>query len=192
MRLFLALDLNDAARAKVAAVARELAENLERAREPRAVKWVERENLHVTLRFLGEVTDETAAALQQVLSAPLPVKPFTLRVGGAGCFPPSGDPRIVWVGITEGADDARAVYQHLDVRLRPLDFASEAREYRPHVTLGRVRDLSRPVGRNLRVWLHGVPSRLGEVAIEDVTLYRSQLSSRGPRYEALMRTGLSS
>lgn len=192
MRLFFALDLDDAARAKVAAVTAELAGNIERAREPRAVKWVEREKLHVTLRFLGEVNEDTVAALGRVLSGPLPERAFTLRLGGGGCFPPAGDPRIIWVGVTEGADESRAVYQRLDETLRLLNFASEAREYRPHVTLGRVRELSRPAGRNLRVWLQGVPSRLIDVAIDHVTLYRSELSSRGPRYHEVLRIGLSS
>jgi 2'-5' RNA ligase len=192
MRLFFALDLDDAARAKVASVTAELAGHIERAREPRAVKWVERENLHVTLRFLGEVGDDTAAALERVLSDALPVRVFKLRLGGGGCFPPAGDPRIVWVGVAEGAEEARAVHQRLDERLRLLNFASEARDYRPHVTLGRVRELSRPAGRNLRVWLQGVPSRLIDVPIDHVTLYRSELSSRGPRYHEVLRIGLSS
>jgi 2'-5' RNA ligase len=92
--------------------------------------------------------------------------------------------------VTDGADAARMVYRQLDERLGSLGFASEAREYRPHVTLGRVRDLSHQAGRNLRQWLQAVPLQLGEVAVDHVTLYRSQLSSRGPRYEPILRARL--
>jgi 2'-5' RNA ligase len=190
MRLFFAFELDDGARAKVSHELDRLTRRLSRAREGRAVKWVERENLHVTLRFLGEVADPSAAALMDALSAPLRVAPFTMTLGGGGCFPPAGPPRVAWVGIRNGTDAAKAVYERLEERLTPLGFDREPRGYTPHVTLGRIREVTRQTGRELREWLGALPSPLADLLVREIVLYRSHLGPQGPRYELLRRTAM--
>ncbi|HSL23267.1 MAG TPA: RNA 2',3'-cyclic phosphodiesterase [Vicinamibacterales bacterium] len=185
MRLFFAIALDDAVRAATARVAADLQERLARAGAARAVKWVEPENLHVTLRFIGEVDDGRAARLLDIVAAPLDAGAFGLRVGGAGCFPEHGAPRVLWAGVQEGADRARAVFDTLDRRLAPLRLERELRPYTPHLTLGRVREIERAVGTRLREWLAEAPPDLGALQVDGLTLYRSQLSAKGPRYEAL-------
>ena len=192
MRLFLAFELDDAARSAVSGVARELAGRLAKAGEPRGVRWVERENLHVTLRFLGEVADSRAAALQDALSALIAAPRFEMELGGGGCFPPAGLPRVAWIGVTRGADGAREAFGAIDERLAPLGFPRETRSYTPHVTLGRVRDVGRRSARDLRAWLAAVPSPLASMAVRDAVLYLSHLSPGGSRYEIVCRTPLGS
>jgi 2'-5' RNA ligase len=192
MRLFFAFDLDDAAREAVGRVAEQFAERLARAREPRAVKWVERENLHVTLRFLGEVGEAAAAVLIEKLTVTLEPPVFTLELGRGGCFPPAGPPRVAWIGVSKGADGAQVVFEHLDRLLAPLGFEPEGRGYTPHVTLGRVRDITRQNARALRGWLEALPSCLASLTVREVVVYRSHLGPSGPRYEPLRRAHLSS
>jgi 2'-5' RNA ligase len=192
MRLFVAFALDDPARDALCAVARDLAGRLARSREPRAVRWVERENLHVTLRFLGEVDEAQVTRLTAALAAPVPVEPFEMELGGGGCFPGAGPPRVAWVGVTGGVEEARAVFSQLDERLAPLGFAREARGYTPHVTLGRVRELGRRAGRDLRAWLESTHAPLATMNVRDAVLYRSHLTPAGSRYECMCRIGLGS
>jgi 2'-5' RNA ligase len=191
VRLFFAIALPDGTRARVAAVADALQRRLAAHGAPRAVKWVERENLHVTLRFLGEVTDDRAASLRRVLRDPLPVPAFHAAIGNGGCFPAGGPPRVAWVGMGEGSEEARRVFDALDSRLAPLGFQKEERPYTPHLTLGRVREIDRAGGRILREALSAVPLVLDRIDVRCTTLYRSHLSSGGPRYEMLLETPLS-
>lgn len=191
MRLFFAIALSDDVRAAVARVEDGLQQRLAGSGSNRAVKWVERENLHITLRFLGEVDEARARALLDALAAPLAGKPFSLVAGGAGAFPPAGAPRVVWVGVRDGADAARHVFDALEQRLAPLAFESDGRAYTPHLTLGRVRDIDPRRGRDLRGWLNDVPEAIGTETVAAVTLYQSRLSPKGPRYEVVKEIPLS-
>jgi 2'-5' RNA ligase len=187
MRLFLALAIDDAARAAIAGESERIARKLSKMGAAGAVKWVERENLHVTLRFLGEVADHDVAALTAALESPLATPPFDMVLGGGGCFPGSGTPRVVWVGITRGADKARHLYDELDSRLTGFDVERETRAYTPHLTIGRVREIPRRAGGSLRTWVSEIPSLLAQVHVADTTLFRSRLSSKGPTYETVLR-----
>lgn len=191
MRLFFAIALDEPLRLSAANAAEGLQRRLAHARNARAVKWVERENLHVTMRFLGEVDDDRARSMIEWAHGPLSHDAFELAVGGAGAFPPSGAPRVLWIGIGRGADDARAVFDLLEQRVTSLGFEPEGRAYTPHLTLGRVREIDRAHGRALREWLAEIPAALGTQRVTHVTLYRSHLSPHGPRYEIVSEVPLS-
>jgi 2'-5' RNA ligase len=191
MRLFFALALDHAARQATADVSDQIARRLSKIGAGGAVKWVARENLHVTLRFLGEVADAEMAGLVSAVEAPLAVKPFEMVLGGGGCFPGGGAARVVWVGITQGADEARRIYDELDGRLAVLDVEREARGYTPHLTLGRVREISRSAAASLRTWAAEIASPIARVPVSTVTLFRSRLSPKGPAYESLLEVPLS-
>ena len=185
MRLFFAISLEEALRASVASIAENLQARLAEQRSERAVKWVERENLHVTMRFLGDVDEARARQLIDQTRQPLAHPAFDLAIGGAGAFPPSGPPRVLWIGVRTGAEQAAKVFDLVERRIAPLGFEPEERAYTPHVTLGRIREIDRTRGRDLREWLGAVPAPLGSQQVERVTLYRSDLSPAGPRYEIL-------
>jgi 2'-5' RNA ligase len=190
VRLFFAFTLDDAARGAAASVAGDLQRGLAQAGAPRAVKWVERENLHVTLRFLGDVEETRATSLLDACEAPLGLSPFDVTLGGGGGFPPSGAVRVVWLGVGDGVEDTRRVFELLDARLQPLGFERETRAYTPHVTLGRVREIDRARSRDLREWLGAVPGALARMNVRAVTLYRSRLSSGGPQYDVVREIAL--
>jgi 2'-5' RNA ligase len=191
VRLFFAVSLADAARGAAASLCDRLQQRLAQAGAPRGVKWVEYENLHVTLRFLGEVEDARATAMLDSLRAALDEPRFAIVLGGGGCFPPSGPPGVAWLGLTTGVEETRRVHALLDDRLTPLGFEREARPYTPHVTLGRVRDLNRSASRILRDTLAATPEAIQGMQVEGVTLYRSRLSPHGPQYEVVTDIPLS-
>jgi 2'-5' RNA ligase len=192
VRLFLALDLDEATRRAVVDWMRALADQLG-ARYAPDIKWVAPENLHLTLLFFGYVdptrADEIHATLAgqpfQAASPPhTPPAPFELRIGGAGTFPPSGPARVIWLGVDD--ERRRFVTLHHDVqnRLAPIGAADppDARPFNPHLTLGRVRTPTAALGRALKPLLASAPSMFGRVAVRHLTLYESRLSSAGPTY----------
>jgi 2'-5' RNA ligase len=191
VRLFFAVALSESARAAVRRVADGVQQQLVRCGAVRTVKWVERENLHVTLRFIGEVDEDRAAALIDAMQVAIEVGSYHLVIGHGGCFPRSGPPRVAWVGASEGVLETQRLFAALEARLALLGFEKESREYTPHVTLGRVREIDRAGARVLRDALEATPAALAAMDVGAITLYQSHLSPRGPRYDVLREIPLS-
>jgi 2'-5' RNA ligase len=183
MRLFLAVALTDADRQKLDHIRRHLAS----ARAD--VKWVEAENLHLTLRFLGEVSSGRVGQIEDVVQPVVQALPMPqVCLGGLGTFPPNGPPRVVWCGFQRGTEALRRLVQKLSDVLTGLGFEPEQRRYTPHVTLGRVRSR-----RNSDVLRHAIET-MPAVAFDDFTaheivLIESQLSRSGARYAVRRRFG---
>lgn len=147
------------------------------------LKLVEPRNIHVTLRFLGNVT---AGMVEKIFDEMKQVQfvPFDVRLQGIGAFPNLRYPRVLWVGITQGADQLRSVFNQLEPRLHSLGFAHDPKGFSPHLTIARVKS-----GRN--------KAELGEVVTENVNyefgiikaqclrLKKSDLTPRGPIYSTL-------
>lgn len=149
------------------------------------LRWVPAENLHLTLVFIGWVRPDDVAAVRDAIEASVaPAEPFTARLGGAGRFPDRGRARVLWVGFTTGVD-ALAGLADL-AREAVADRVTDARPFRPHITIARAKQ---PVRLPTRA-LEGVPPLERDVAVGGVTLYRSHLGSPHPRYEAIARFGL--
>jgi 2'-5' RNA ligase len=187
-RAFVALLIDDAVRASVDA-------EIERLRpSSRAVAWVPAANLHVTLHFLGEQTDarlaDATAALADAAGA---ARPFTLAFHGLGGFPGLERPRILWIGVAEGAIEARAVQARLETALAERGFPPDDRPWHPHLTIGRVFDERRwrRDAPALRPAIAAAARRpFGAVTVSHVSLMRSDVSSRGARYRELERAAL--
>jgi RNA 2',3'-cyclic 3'-phosphodiesterase len=190
MRLFVAIDLSDAQRAEAARAADVLQRVLESARAPRAIRWVAPAALHLTVRFIGEVDEEHGGRIVAELARPLDVAPFQLALGNVGTFPPSGVPRVVWVGVGDGLAGASAAHHGIETRLTALGVPAEARRFRPHLTLGRVRDIRRSQAAALVKAVRRLRIDPAPALVDCLTLYRSYLSPKGPRYEPLTRTPL--
>jgi 2'-5' RNA ligase len=190
VRLFVGIELDADLRARCASAGADLQERLRGARAGLDVRWVPEQNLHVTLWFLGEVPPERTSAIEQTLQSPSEVEPFVMDVSGVGIFPPSGPPRILWLGISRGADSLSACYAELSVRLAPLGFERERRPYHPHVTIGRVRDAERGAGRGARAACREIDPHPGSQKVPAMTLFQSRLSGRGAEYLPLLRVPL--
>lgn len=185
MRAFVALNLADTTR-------RALWSAIEPLRDRQLpVKWVRPEGIHLTLKFLGEVADtqqsEVIAALGRAAHG---ARPLALTVEGFGAFPNPAHARVVWAGVT--AEPALELLQHaVEREFTPLGFPTEARAFRPHVTLGRAARDARPAAfQGLDQALEAL-SFAETVVIETVDLMRSTLQSGGAVYEAVHRERLS-
>jgi RNA 2',3'-cyclic 3'-phosphodiesterase len=190
MRLFVGVELDDALRAACAAAARQLQQRLRRAGVDLAARWVPEDNLHITLWFLGTVGDAQAAAVVDGLRPAWGIASFSIAVSGAGVFPPSGPPRIVWLGVADGAPCLSQLHRELADRLVPLGFEPERRPYHPHVTIARVKDADRTASRDARAILEAADLRPGSGEVRSVTLFQSHVSSAGARYVPLLRVPL--
>ena len=147
-------------------------------------RWVPAENLHLTLVFLGWVEAGDIEPIRASLEAAVaPAAPFVARLGATGRFPERGKARVLWVGFTTGVDALEGLSDR--ARAAVADRVTDARPFRPHVTVARARQPVR-VGADAMA----VPSLDNEVGIEGVTLFRSHLGSPHPRYEAFARLGL--
>lgn len=183
MRLFLAVELDDVLRRAAADTARTLAAALDKRGIRRGISWVAPANLHFTLHFLGEVDEPTTRAVVDRVSPPLAVPPFDLALAGLGTFPPAGLPRVIWLGVSEGARELADVHGEIGRRLEGLGVPLERRPFSAHLTLGRVKS---PLGPHLRDTLAAAPP-VGDArcVVDHVTLFESRLSPRGATYSVI-------
>ncbi len=180
-RAFLALDISQEMKAKIM----ELEERV--ARTGADVKLVEMENLHVTLKFLGEITPERVETIREVLAG-LKESPFQLEAKGTGVFPSMRMPRVLWVGVGKGSNEVISIFRHLDEDLSRLGFPKE-RDFTPHLTIGRVRS-GRGSGDLLEALSAFRSATFGETLAGKVVLKKSQLTPSGPIYSNLVEVDL--
>jgi 2'-5' RNA ligase len=182
IRTFIGVDIGKAIRDRAVA----LQENL--ARAGTEVKWVEPENLHVTLLFLGEVDErEVPAVCRAVGEGARGQAPFVMSVETAGCFPTPRRPRVLWVGVGEGAQPLCALHDALEERLLELGcYRREERPYTPHITLGRVKS-DRPTDALAAALAKQAGWKGGEVSVREVLVLSSKLTPKGPVYTVMSR-----
>lgn len=189
MRIFVAVDVGDAVRREIARVIESLTRKLEAAKTPPKVVWVKPASLHVTIKFLGEVEAAEVERLQSVLFAPIPIAPFELSWRGIGTFPNNKTPRALWLGVINGAAPLARVEAEVARRLSGGTAAElEDRAFLPHLTLGRVK--MGGAGVDWPKILQAAEVRGATSTVDRVTLYRSEVSHRGPHYTELVSAPL--
>ncbi|HUE85626.1 MAG TPA: RNA 2',3'-cyclic phosphodiesterase [Vicinamibacterales bacterium] len=186
MRLFVAAEIDDATRQQLAAAREALRSVLSEARVPPRVTWVTPATAHVTLRFIGEASEETAAHIQAALAG-LALAPFDVTWGTIGTFGGSRNPSVIRVAPTGGLESFRRLAQQVNERLDPVIGAGGSRPFAPHLTLARVKQ--RGAGVNWTRALQAIRWTPIVARIERVTLYQSRLSPKGPTYTALSTHG---
>jgi len=181
VRTFLALDIAEATRDALVAAAGELRDSRSK------VRWVAPENLHVTVKFLGDVAeDDVRGVCDAVAEAARAVEPFDFHVRELRCMPPGGKVRMVWAGVDEPSGRLAELFGKLEAVLEPLGFPPERRSFSPHVTLGRVKFVGDP--RALRAAAgRYAEEHFGAQRAEHVAVYRSELTGQGPIYSAMAR-----
>ncbi|MBU1277468.1 MAG: RNA 2',3'-cyclic phosphodiesterase [Proteobacteria bacterium] len=190
MRSFIALEMPGEVKEHAAGLIRELRPS------GADVKWVAPHNLHLTLKFLGEVdpgaTADIIAALENACAGRTAL---SLAVTGCGAFPQPRAPRVVWMGLEGEVAQLAELAQAVEAAMEPLGFEPEKRAFRPHLTLGRVRRPRRvgkaPNAAPLARALAGVGQAAGpSFRAGRVILMKSTLTKSGPIYEPLHRVTL--
>ncbi|MGA9387724.1 MAG: RNA 2',3'-cyclic phosphodiesterase [Candidatus Bathyarchaeia archaeon] len=147
------------------------------------LRLVEPQNIHMTLRFLGNITLGMVDKIHEEMKK-VQFVPFDVKLRGLGAFPDVRYPRVCWAGITEGADQLRSIFSQLEPRLRGLGFAPDPKGFSPHLTIARVRsarnkvDLAKCISTNMEY-------EFGQIRARCLRLKKSDLTPRGPIYSVL-------
>lgn len=155
------------------------------------VKWVEPENIHLTIKFLGEVEENKIPRISQILKAlSSQTKPFTIALSELGAFPGLKYPRVVWIGIAEGKTELSKLAELIENVLVQVKFPKEKRGFSAHFTLGRFRSNKNKYVLCEKLNTIQVPGLRQE--IKSVALFKSTLTPKGPLYEKISEEKLKS
>jgi 2'-5' RNA ligase len=192
VRSFIAIELSEESRTELA----RLQSRLKEASPPKAIRWTDPKNVHLTLHFLGDLAEDQLENVSRTVSdAAAPHTPFSLSLSSLGCFPNLRRARIVWVGITGDTDRLVALQSDLGDRLKKgIGFEPESRTYSPHLTIGRVKkgltqNPLRELGQILEQQIPRV-GRLATLPVDYIHFIRSDLKPDGPVYTSLAKAPL--
>jgi 2'-5' RNA ligase len=186
LRSFIAVQAPGKIRAQAAALIGNLA-----ATEAN-VKWVAEENLHWTLKFLGDVDGNSVPRICAAMSSAVAgIAPFEIEACGAGAFPNASRPRTVWQGVSEGRESFIQLHDVLEDPLNALGFRVDHRRFQPHMTLGRVRNSPRGIDQLAAKIAEFASFDAGKMRVSEIILYSSLPERHGPAYQVLGRAPLS-
>jgi len=151
------------------------------------VKWVEPENIHLTLKFLGNVETQETEKIGELLEEKFSLnKSFRVTLNRLGCFPSLHSPRILWAGFEDKQDGSKKIAHILDDSLKcSMGFEKEAREFQLHATLGRFRSSRKKIAFIERFEELNRAFKPFDTYIDNITLFESKLTSSGPVYAVL-------
>ncbi|MBI9085962.1 MAG: RNA 2',3'-cyclic phosphodiesterase [Desulfobacterales bacterium] len=179
LRAFVAVDLPRAAVEALAAVQGAV------DRHGLSIRWVRPENLHLTLKFLGDLPTDVVDAVARAMDRAVgDAAPLHLTVGGLGVFPGIKRPRVLWAGLHGDTRRLGALHGHLNRALADAGFAPDAKPFRAHLTLGRPRDRIDARGLADAMLQAGTYAPIG-LPVEAIALFKSRLTPAGPVYTRL-------
>lgn len=184
MRLFAAIELDPAIRRKLTRLQTEL------ALHGRGIRWVGDDQMHLTVKFLGEVPDADVPAVCEMLrEIAQATSPFEFSVEGVGCFPPAGSVRVIWAGLSEPSGRLAACRDACEARYADLGFKPERRGFTPHLTLARVKQAS--LSSAIRAAVTRRPDfSAGRQCVHELVMFESQLRREGAEYVPVCRCEL--
>jgi 2'-5' RNA ligase len=182
LRVFCAIELPRAARRLVLEHIARLKEKVPQAK----ASWARDANLHLTLKFLGEIPTPSAAAFSETVSrAVSAIQPFSIRFEQTGVFPTHGQPRVLWIGVKDLSAKLAELHARLEEESAQAGFTKETRPFHPHLTIARLRqaDKARALA-NAHMQMEFDPL---EVAVAELLVIRSELSGAGSKYTVVSR-----
>lgn len=156
------------------------------------VRWVPVNNIHLTIKFLGDVSPINMDLLKNMLKAEVSQQhAFTFTVGGLGAFPSPKRPRVIWVGVA-APPQLNSLVHLVEAETNKLGYANEERPFSPHLTLGRISQSATPDQvRQAAEAIAQLPvGQLGSVEVREVVLFKSDLRSSGADYTPLLKVPL--
>jgi 2'-5' RNA ligase len=184
MRLFAAIELEAGIKQGLVRLQRDL------RIAPAAVRWLTPDQMHLTLKFLGDVPDPdvpvVCEALREIAGR---TPPFEIEVAGLGCFPPGGSARIVWAGLNEPTGVLALCRERCEAAFADLGFRRENRGFTPHLTIGRVKEPRASHEIRAAVQRH-VAFQGGRQDVAEIVMFESFLKREGAEYAAVARYAL--
>jgi 2'-5' RNA ligase len=187
-RAFIAIDLPISIQQQLDAISRQLQTKC----TPSAVRWVPARNIHLTLKFLGEVSSANLEMVEKILQSEASRhKCFDVSIGGLGSFPSIHRPRVIWIGV-QAPGNLMSLQRGIETETLRLGYAAEDRPFSAHLTIGRVSHSANPDEiRQLGVMLDKFKvGFLGAIQVDRVRLFRSDLQPGGAVYTALYTASL--
>jgi 2'-5' RNA ligase len=188
IRSFIAVLLPDGAKHALAALQDKL-----RSGSKAPVRWVDPRNIHLTLKFLGNISPGMVGRITSGMQAAArDARPLRIKVKGLGAFPSTNKVNIIWVGLAGDIEELALLQKRIDTQLSPLGFKSEDRPFTPHLTIARLRDNAsseerRELGRLLAETSFAPPQAID---VEAIHLMKSQLTREGPIYNTIASANL--
>lgn len=150
------------------------------------VKWVEPANIHLTLKFLGEIDDEQVVKIKTSLDEIVKNhRPFNIHLAKIGAFPKLSYPRVVWVAIDEGCQECKTLAKSIEEAMEKLGFKKEERPFSPHLTLGRVRSAKNKPQLIAAIEKEKDFAAQNKVSVGKIILFQSTLTPKGSIYTPL-------
>ncbi len=175
MRSFIAIDLPPDIKSSIDRLINVL------SADSRGIRWVPAENIHLTLKFLGDVREDLVPEIVDRLTRIVKnYQTFGISIRGAGAFPNLRNPNVLWVGI-ESSDRLEALFTEIDLSLSEIGFEREGRKFSPHLTIGRVKDRRGidPVAKELATYKDAI---FGTIEVHEILLMKSVLKPSGAEY----------
>lgn len=182
-RTFVAIELPPPLRQKLADIRHRMP-----AGPARAIRWIPPDGIHLTLRFLGDIEPgRVAAVVERISAAAAQTGRFWLELAGPGAFPPSGPPRVFWVGLAGELQRLGSLQARIEGGLSTIGFEPDRRPFHPHLTIGRISSRARTrEALDARSSFTRVQVEPGQrFDARSLTLWRSHLMEEGARYEPL-------
>jgi len=183
MRTFIAIEIPSEIKAALAALQTDL------RRADADVSWTKPENIHLTLKFLGEVAEERIVEIEKVcLTLGDESHPFSLRLNDTGVFPNTRQPRVLWAGLSGDIESAAEMQTRLDEMLLLIGFEREEKKFQPHLTIGRLKSNKKTRELLALADAHQLPALSFDVS--EIVLMKSELHPAGARYTPMARASL--
>ncbi len=186
IRSFLAIELPRTIQEKI----EEIQEDLKSTHAD--VRWVSPEKIHLTLKFFGNIEESKIEPIVKSIEGSIQATPpFSLKAKGMGAFPYLKNPRVIWMGLTDGKEKVISLQQRLEGLLEKIGFEAEDRPFQPHLTLGRVKTSRgrEELGRGIEKYRE---EEFGDFHVETVLFFKSDLRPSGPVYTILRELRLGS
>lgn len=179
VRSFIAIEISDKTKDKL----KNIIAKLDEAKSD--VKWVSTKNLHITLKFLGNITDDTIVEISNIIrESSFGINPFSLDIEGIGAFPNLERPKVIFVNIKDEGEYLSKLYDRLNEKLSYLGIKKESRNYIPHLTIGRVRSQ-----KHINKLIDSIKVKgddfIGNEQVGSIILMMSELLPKGSKYSRL-------
>jgi len=186
VRTFCAIELSPAIRSRI----QQHIERLRAALPESQASWARVENIHLTIKFFGNVEQEKIARIASAATRAIDnLSSFQISISGTGAFPKTSQPRVLWIGIEDHSAKLAEFHERFENECATEGFPKEGRTFRPHLTIARIR---KPEGARALAELN---QKLGfesmALTVNELVVFRSELSSKGSKYTVLSRHKLS-